>query len=174
MGSDLTAQAASSGHASEPTGKTDRAAAPIQSLTEDYRPIFQEIARFRSIIFDAKLSSYDITMSQGWVLVHLWRENGLRQSDLAERLDIATVTTSKLIDRLESGGFVERRDDPADRRSKRVFATSEGLNLVKVMTSIVYEVDEIANSGISKSELARTMTVLMKMRDNLRDRNGRK
>lgn len=138
------------------------------SLTKNYKPIFQEMARFRSIIFDAKLKPYDMTMSQGWVLVHLWREDGLNQSELAERMDVATVTTSKLIDRLEARGFVERRADPDDRRSNKIYGTEQGVALVKVLTQIVYEVDEIANANISEKELATTLKTLMKMRESLK------
>jgi len=47
------------------------------SLTEGHSPIFQDIARFRAIIFDNLLKPHDLTMSQGWVLVHLLRENGM-------------------------------------------------------------------------------------------------
>jgi DNA-binding MarR family transcriptional regulator len=138
------------------------------SLTDDYRPIFQDIARFRGIIFDAKLKPYDMTMSQGFVLAHLWRENGLRQLDLAERMNIATVTTSKLIDRLEARGFVERRADAEDRRSNRVYATEKGIAQVKILTKIVLEVDEIANAGIDADALEQALSVLGHMRENLR------
>lgn len=138
------------------------------SLTEDYNPIFQDVARFRAIIFDGFLKPYDMTMSQGWVLVHLWREDGLRQSELAERMDVATVTISKLIDRLEAREFVERRADSGDRRSNRIFRTDRGSKLVKVMTKTVSLVDEIANQGISEEELAVTLKVTQKMRENLK------
>jgi MarR family transcriptional regulator, transcriptional regulator for hemolysin len=138
------------------------------SLSEDNNPVFQDIARFRAILFDALLKPRDMTMSQGWVLVHLVRENGLRQSDLADRLEVATVTTSKLIDRLEARGFVERRSDPEDRRSNRVYATAKAKSLVKVMTRTIFEVDEIANRGIDAAELETTLKVLRQMRTNLR------
>ena len=139
------------------------------SLTDDYRPIFQDIARFRGIIFDAKLKPYDMTMSQGFVLAHLWRENGLRQLDLAKRMNIATVTTSKLIDRLEERGFVERCADKDDRRSNRVYATEKGIAQVKILTKIVLEVDQIANRGIDESDLQAALAVLGQMRANLKE-----
>ena len=138
------------------------------SLGEDNNPVFQDIARFRAIIFDALLKPHDMTMSQGWVLVHLVREDGLRQWDLAERLEVATVTTSKLIDRLEERGFVERRTDPEDRRSNRVFATPKARSLVKIMTQTVSEVDAIANAGVAPEDLETTLRVLRQMRRNLR------
>lgn len=138
------------------------------SLSEDYNPIYQDIARFRAILFDALLKPHDMTMSQGWVLVHLVRENGLRQSELAERLEVATVTTSKLIDRLEARGYVERRSDPEDRRSNRVYATGQAKALVKIMTHTIFEVDKIANQGVAAEDLAVTLRVLGRMRSNLK------
>ncbi|KGM47830.1 MarR family winged helix-turn-helix transcriptional regulator [Pseudooceanicola atlanticus] len=138
------------------------------SLSEDNNPVFQDIARFRAILFDFMLKPHDMTMSQGWVLVHLVRENGLRQSELADRLEVATVTTSKLIDRLEARGYVERRADPDDRRSNRVYATPQAKELVKVLTKTIFEVDEIANAGIPAEDLATTLGVLQRMRKNLK------
>ena len=143
------------------------------SLSEDNNPIFQDIARFRAILFDSLLKPHDMTMSQGWVLVHLYREDGLRQSELAQRMDIATVTTSKLIDRLEARGYVERQMDPRDRRSNRVFATPEAKRLVRIMTRTVNEVDEIAEQGISPEAMQTTLSVLHQMRRNLRQAIGK-
>ena len=143
------------------------------SLSEDNNPIFQDIARFRAILFDSLLKPHDMTMSQGWVLVHLYREDGLRQSELAQRMDIATVTTSKLIDRLEARGYVERRMDPRDRRSNRVFATAEAKRLVRIMTRTVDEVDEIAEQGIAPEAMQTTLDVLQQMRRNLRQAIGK-
>lgn len=138
------------------------------SLGDDHNPIFQDVARFRAILFDAMLKPHDMTMSQGWVLVHLVRENGLRQSELAERLEVATVTTSKLIDRLEARGYVERRPDPEDRRSNRVYATPQAKSVVKIMTRTIFDLDEIATEGVSSEDLQTTLRVLGRMRTNLR------
>lgn len=137
-------------------------------LAQIQQPIFQEIARFRGIIFDALLKPHDVTMSQGWILVHLWYEDGLTQSQLANRMEVATVTVSKLIDRLEAHSFVERRANVEDRRSNCVFATNRGRDLVKVMTGIIADVDEIANTGVTEEDLATTLKVLAKMRNNLK------
>lgn len=139
------------------------------SLSEENNPIHQEIARFRAILFDAMLKPHDMTMSQGWVLVHLVRENGLKQSEIADRMDIATVTISKLIDRLESRGYVERRADPDDRRSNRIYATEPAKGVVKIMTKTIFALDEIANGDIPEEDLETTTRVLRQMKRNLKD-----
>lgn len=138
------------------------------SLSNDQNPLYQDIARFRAILFDAMLKPHDMTMSQGWVLVHLLRENGLSQSELANRLEVATVTTSKLIDRLEARGYVERRSNPDDRRSNRIYATEQAKSLVKVMTRTIFELDELATEGVDPAELEITLKVLGQMRSNLK------
>ena len=139
-----------------------------KSGNEEHNPIYQDIARFRAILFDAMLKPHDMTMSQGWVLVHLVRENGLRQSDLAERLEVATVTTSKLIDRLEARGYVERRSDPDDRRSNRVYATPQAKSIVKIMTKTIEQLDDIATQGVAADDLQVALRVLEQMRGNLK------
>jgi DNA-binding MarR family transcriptional regulator len=144
------------------------------SLSEDYNPLFQDIARFRAILFDALLKPHDMTMSQGWVLVHLVRENGLRQADIADRMDVATVTVSKFIDRLEARGYVERRPDPEDRRSNRVYATEKAREIVKIMTRTVDDLDELSYCGIPDEEVQTALRVLRRVKDNLKDALSRK
>lgn len=148
------------------TSQQDRDGAALDKRADG--PIFQDIARFRTIVFDSFLKPHDITMSQGWAILHLMREDGLRQADLADRLDVATVTTSKLIDRLEARGFVERRADAEDRRSKRIFATQKARALFEIMTETQREVSALANAGIDPEELAVTYRVLRRMRANLK------
>ncbi|MEV0590368.1 MarR family winged helix-turn-helix transcriptional regulator [Nonomuraea cavernae] len=48
------------------------------------------------------------------------------QGALAQRLGIDKTVMTYLVDDLEKAGLVERRPDPADRRNKRVLATTEG------------------------------------------------
>lgn len=140
----------------------------LVSLGEDNNPIFQEIARFRAILFDILLKPHGFTMVQGWALVLLSREDGLSQSELAIRLEVANVTASKLVDRLEARGYVERRPNPTDRRSNLVFATSAAEGFVKVMSQTIIQVDLEANEGLTQNELDVIRGALMKMHRNLK------
>ena len=82
------------------------------SLGEDgHNPLYQDIARFRAILFDSLLKPHDMTMSQGWVLVHLLRENGLRQSELAERLEVFPLRITQLAHGLPVGGELDYLDE---------------------------------------------------------------
>ena len=87
--------------------------------------------------------------------------------ELANRLEIATVTTGKLIDRLEERGFVERRPHPEDRRAKLVFATDLAKPAVKFLTRCIGEVDKIAFAGMSDEDVAFMRDRLDLVRENL-------
>ncbi|MGG7567086.1 MarR family winged helix-turn-helix transcriptional regulator [Rhodovulum sp. DZ06] len=178
-------------------GPGDARRAPADPAADPARdgPLFQDIARFRGILFDRLLRPHDVTMAQGWALLHLSQaeraektedrsetapnpnpapaaaaaaRRGMSQSDLARRLEIGVVATSKLIDRLESRGLVERRVDPGDRRSNRVHATPAGRALLRAMAEVQAEVDALAAAGIDPAELETALRVLAAMRGNLR------
>lgn len=65
------------------------------------------------------------------VTLHILEQAGVRTiSAIATALRLSPAATSHLIDRLVTGGFVGRIEDPQDRRQKRVTITAAGRRLV--------------------------------------------
>lgn len=66
------------------------------------------------------------------VLLRLARTPGnhLRMTDLADGAGLSTSGMTRLVDRLEAGGFVERATCPDDRRGLEAVLTSNGKKLV--------------------------------------------
>lgn len=60
------------------------------------------------------------------VLSTLWREEGIPQQVLAARTAKGKAALSSLMNILEEKGYIERREDPADRRNKLVYLTPQG------------------------------------------------
>ncbi len=67
-----------------------------------------------------------LSIPQFDVLSTLTEQQGLSQSDLAQRLYVTKGNVSGLIDRLVDAGYVERRSAPGDRRSNALFLTAAG------------------------------------------------
>ena len=110
--------------------------------------LFHDVARFRSIVFDDFMQAFDLTRAQWWTLANLYYHDGLTQRDLAERLEIGAVTVSGLIDRLEAQGWVERRDDPADRRVKRVWLTRRAEDIRPSKMEHLCSLNNSSSSGV--------------------------
>lgn len=146
---------------------TDQNPTPAGRPKKPTGALFQEIARCRSMLFDSILKPYDMTMAQAWVIDHLYRQDGLQQNEIAERISIATVTASKLIDRLERRGFVVRQPDPDDRRAKRIYLTDQARDIVPFLRETIVRVDDVAFAGISQDQIDATVEALLQIKRNL-------
>ena len=58
-------------------------------------------------------------------MVRLVKEEGVAQARLAELLEIEPISVSRLLDRMEEGGWIERRQDASDRRVRMIFPTDK-------------------------------------------------
>lgn len=66
---------------------------------------------------------------------------GTRPSDLAARLRISKQALNHLLSQLEKLGYLDRRPDPDDLRSKRIILTARGNRVVRVIREAVAEIE---------------------------------
>ncbi|MFD2578982.1 MarR family winged helix-turn-helix transcriptional regulator [Novosphingobium colocasiae] len=85
-----------------------------------------QITRLIRRSFDVRARKIGVTRAQWQVLYHLREHPGVKQSGLAELLEVEPITAGRMIDRMEEAGLVERRPDPADRRAWRLHLTAQG------------------------------------------------
>ena len=71
----------------------------------------------------ALLAAHGLHPGQDALLMLLWQQPGLRQTDLAQHLGVEPPTITRMVRRLERGGLVERRRDPDDGRTLRIHPT---------------------------------------------------
>ena len=110
--------------------------------------------------YEQVLSRYGLTAVQFLTLSVLWREDGLKFKDLAERLAIEGPTLTGTLDRLERAGYVERRDDPEDRRSLRVGITFKGWEIRAEAQAVARTLEEHVRSAFTEEEFAAFSRVL--------------
>ena len=116
--------------------------------------------------FDRRAVGLGVTRAQWKVLFRLTRQPGLRQIELADMLDIEPITLSRIVDRLEDGGLVERVADPADRRVWRLHVTARAQPLVEKLRAVADEMIAEAFAGIDPNEIEITRQVLARAREN--------
>ena len=66
---------------------------------------------------------------------------GAKPSSLAARLNASKQSINHLLGQLERLGYLERRDDPDDKRSRRIHLTRRGQSAVRVIREAVMEVE---------------------------------
>jgi len=116
--------------------------------------------------FDRRAVGLGVTRAQWKVLFRLERQSGLRQIELADMLDIEPITLSRIVDRLEEAGHVERVADPADRRAWRLHVTPKAQPLIEKLRRVADEMIAEAFAGIEPRDIEITRKVLARAREN--------
>ncbi|AYH44801.1 MarR family transcriptional regulator [Azoarcus sp. DN11] len=108
-----------------------------------------------------------LTLARARVLIHLERNEGIRQVTLAERLKIQPMTLVRMIDQLAREGLIERRPDPEDRRAHRLYLTKAARPQLEIIAQVGVAVREKALAGMSEAERTQTLAVLQRICRNL-------
>lgn len=117
--------------------------------------------------FDRRAVKFGLTRAQWRATKMLYHREGLRQAELAEFLEMEPIAVGRVIDRLQTAGFVERRPDPKDRRAWRLYTTEQARVIIDDMESIARELRKDATRGIDSEELRQALAVINRIKDNL-------
>jgi MarR family transcriptional regulator, transcriptional regulator for hemolysin len=139
-----------------------------RSLSREFAFSLNDVARMLRTYADQKASQFGITRAQWAVLVRLDRFEGLKQSELAEMLDLQPITLTRLLDRLAESGLIERRADPNDRRAKRLFLTAAARPLLERLGDLGDELMGTALAGVEREAVEKMVGLLATVKENLR------
>jgi MarR family transcriptional regulator for hemolysin len=141
---------------------------PHRSPSREILFAISDVGRLLRTYADQKARRFGMTRAQWAVLLRLERLEGLKQSDLAEELDIQPITLTRLVDRLCDNGLIERRADPNDRRAKRLYLRPAARPLLERIASQIEELSETILARIKPAEIDLMLSKLDLARDNLK------
>jgi MarR family transcriptional regulator for hemolysin len=127
-----------------------------------------DVARLIKTYADQRARQFGISRAQWAVLIRIERTEGLKQSELAEMLDLQPITLTRLLDRLANNGLIERRADPNDRRANRLYLTPAAKPLLGQLAELGADMMETVLEGLSATSIERMLKELSTVKDNLR------
>jgi DNA-binding MarR family transcriptional regulator len=122
--------------------------------------------------FDRRATRFGLTRAQWRAIKVLHHREGIRQSELAEFLEMEPIAVGRVIDRLQAAGFVERRADPKDRRCWRLFATDQARAVIGDMEQIARGLRRDITRNVDIAELQQALAVLGRIKENLQALDG--
>lgn len=128
-----------------------------------------DLARTMKLYADQKASQFGMTRSQWAVLAKLERSEGLKQSELAELMDVQPITLTRLIDRLCDNGLIERRADADDRRAKRLYLTKAAKPILEHLHALRAEITGEALKNFDDAAIRKLAEQLDTIKANIRD-----
>jgi len=129
-----------------------------------------DLARLMRRAFEQGLQGGTLTLAQARALIHVARQEGVRQIDLADAMELQPITLARLIDQLAEAGLVERRPDPADRRAYRVYLLPAAQHELATIEREAAVIRTRALQGLDASQADTALAVLRAMQRNLSGR----
>lgn len=143
---------------------------PARSMAE----FGNNIARYLSVtwrylvMYAARnLDHLGIGSGQYPYLLALYEEDGQSQQSLSDRLLVDKSATVGAINKLERMGYVDRRNDAADKRYYRIFLTELGWSIKPELEQIVGGALESLLAGLSDEERATALELTRRMAENI-------
>ena len=138
-----------------------------EELKRSFGFLIHDVSRLMRISFDRHARTIGLTRAQWRVLAHLSRNEGVKQSELADILEIKPITLARMLERLSADGWVERRLDPTDKRARRLHLTDKAKPILSELRKVALAVRREALSGLSVAEQNRLIEQLRLVKSNL-------
>lgn len=128
--------------------------------------LLSDSARLLRRAFDARVRELGVTSPQARLLLILAVNEGENQGFYAERLEVEPISLTRMIDRMEESGLIERRRDPADRRIWRLFLTERAIQLIDQAKDSLRDLEEEMLAGFDAPQRQALAEMLETIRVN--------
>ena len=133
------------------------------------RIVFRSFSR----LLERGTLTHDVSAGQWRFLRQLWREDGITQRELSERVGMREPTTVVALKGLEKAGLVTRKKTDEDRRKTFIYLTPHAKRLELVLAPMNAEIHEIATKGMTNAEVEQLQSLMRRVIDNLADETGK-
>jgi len=115
----------------------------------------------------SRLARIELHSGQESLLKALGDNDGQSMSDLAAALGVQPPTVTKMISRLASQDYVERRSSIGDGRQALVFLTERGRQAISMIDKVWKRIEKDAVAGIDEKDRKRLRKLLRQIERNL-------
>lgn len=129
--------------------------------------LLADVTRLMRRNFTQQLTESPLTLAQAKALKYVARQQGVRQVELADKLEVQPITLARLIDQLEKLNLVERRADPSDRRAYLIYLTKHADEHIAAIDDVGKQVIAAALSGLTANQSAQFIASLQTIRNTL-------
>ncbi|WP_425481996.1 MarR family winged helix-turn-helix transcriptional regulator [Cytobacillus depressus] len=136
-------------------------------IEDEIREILDEISTKKRRNYSEMLRQLGLHIGQDQLLCRLWKEDGVTQIQLSERLSCEPPTVANMVKALENYGLIYRERDKLDARVNRVYLTPKGQDLKEPIEKVWRKQQDKLLDGMSTEELLILKKLLNKMAENL-------
>ena len=125
------------------------------------------IARALDSISNIEFKEMDLTKGQYLYLVRICENPGIIQQQVSDMIKVDRSTATRAIQKLEMNGFIEKKEDPHNKKNKKLFPTEKGRTVYPFIKKENEHSDRVALAGFSDQEMATAYELLERIRKNV-------
>ncbi len=129
--------------------------------------LVNRLARLFSRALEKRLAGHGVALGPFPILLLLWEQEGLTQTEIARRLDFEQPTISNTLKRMERDGLIEFAPDPTSRKRILVRLTQKAKALRLALTGEAEAVNQAASAKMSHEEIREFKYLLATLTENL-------
>ena len=138
-----------------------------ETFEENIGLLIHDVARLLRVLYDRQMASIGLTRSQWWLLTYLFFKDGINQSELAILMDMEKAPLSRLLDRMEKKGWVIRKNESKDRRTKNIYLSESIKPLISSMRDKAAEYRSESLSTLTDKERNKLKAILQILKKDL-------
>src|SRR5690606_41052558 len=125
------------------------------------------IARALDSISNIEFKEFDLTKGQYLYLVRICENPGIIQEQLIDLIKVDRSTATRAIQKMEANGFIEKKDDPGNKKIKKLFPTDKGNAVYPFIKRENDHSNKVALDGFSEVEEEMAFELLQRIRKNI-------
>jgi len=128
------------------------------------------LARSVHAICDIKFRDHALQKGQFIFLTRICEHPGINFVDLSNMLKVDKTTTSKVVQKLITEGYIQKTRDEGDQRMRRLAPLPKALEIYPHIIDEENRNIDACLQGFHDSERAKTLLMLRRMRENIEER----
>lgn len=116
-----------------------------------------------SRMYNQKAVQEDVTTAIGFVLININSKEGTPATKIAPLMGLEARSLTRMLKSMEEKELIFRKPDPIDKRSVRIFLTSEGKRKKEISVKTIMEFNEQVREVVNEQELIDFFRVFQKI-----------
>ena len=130
------------------------------------------VHRLHRRALEKQLQVTELYRAQHRTLMHLAKNPGISQTELAKSLEVTTATVNVTLKKLEKEGYVTKTVDSEDNRFHQIEITEKGQNIVEKSETIFSSVNDTMLKDFSELEKELLIQFFDRICENLNEEGG--
>ena len=123
----------------------------------------EELVSSFGVYYESTFEKNDLTLNEYTVLLRIRVQGVATQQDLVKLFKVSDAYIAKLMRKFEDMGYIERKENPENRRTKIIKMTDDGIKKTEEYIDVIQKWEDNVTSNVNEDEIKTLKEILFKI-----------